>query len=217
MSKIETVVYDAFIVNVETRQVSNGTKTIWEVTTQDGTKWATFNAGLGNKASALKGNMADLQVAIEQKGDFTNYYLQGIQAAKSGAQPPAGSEVVQAAQRAQEAAQAGPQAPAVSYDQYKSLEGAKEKSTRDSIERQVAAKVATTLLTISGSSEDFWFNVESLTTFFATGETPLSSKGVTVTSNTAPNAVPVPSLPAYTGPDPGNPAEWQGTDDDIPF
>lgn len=209
MSKIETVVYDAFIVAVDTRSVSNGTKTIWEVSTQDGTKWATFNTAMGNKAKGLSGQMADLQVAIEQKGDFTNYYLQGIQPAKSGAQPPAGSEVVQAAQRAQEAARLGTGAQnlEVTYDQYKDLDKEKEDRKNKSIHRQTATKVAASLL--PSDAAEFWMNVRDLVEFYGSGFVPTNDAGQidrgSVTSHT--------DLLPSTQTD----ADFQGTDDDIPF
>jgi len=117
-----------------------------------------------NKALALKGQMADLQVSIEQKGDFTNYYLNGIQTAKSGAQPPAGSEVAQAAQRAQEASQ---RVPEVSYEQYKDLEDGKETRKNTSIHRQTATKVAAMLN--PADVGEFWANVDDLVEFYATG------------------------------------------------
>lgn len=202
MSKLETVVYDAFIVSVDTRQVKSGTMTIWDVVTQDGTKWVTFNAGLGNKAIGLKGQMADLQVTIEQ-GDFTNYYLQGIQPAKSGAAPPVGSEVVQAAQRAQEASQRGPE---VSYDQYKDLDKEKEERRNQSIHRQTATKVAAEL---SESPSEFWQNVRDLCEFYKSGYVPTNDAGQvdresSVTSHTA---------------DPAEDASFfqANADDDIPF
>lgn len=215
MSKIESVVYGAMIVNVGTRLVSGGTKTIWEVTTQDGTKWSTFNTATGSKAKGLEGLYADLKIAIEQKGDFTNYYLNDIQPAKNmpqqAAQAP--SPVVQAAQRAEEAAQKG---PVVSYDQYKDLEQGKEERKNESIHRQVAAKVSATL---SSDMSEFWSNVSVLLNFFRTGFMPGMPQAETssVTSHTG--------LPSHTGTDPGDyvsppPNDWDApppTDDDIPF
>lgn len=174
--KIPSTVMGTTVAEVYTRPVSTkyGDKTIWTVVTPDGTKWESWKADVGNIALGLKGQVVDLKVEIEQKGDYTNYNLIRIR-------PAAGPAVAEAAQTAQAA-----QPQAVSYEQYKSLDKEKEDRKQESIHRQVAAKVAAVLTTPEDGAAGFWVNLEAILHFFQTGEIP---GGTSVTSHTASNTL----------------------------
>lgn len=193
MSKIESVVRDTLITDVSTRTVGTRNSTMWEVYTEDGTKWVTFLAGVGNKAMALKGQKAHLKVAIEQKDQYTNYVLTDVKAANGG--------VVEAAANAA--------AAQIDYTTYRSGEDEKEKRKNLSIHRQVAAKVAAAIQEPGDGSVTFWQNVQHLVTYFETGNTPLTQAKDTETANTAT----VTSHSYYQ--DGGSDAPQP--DDDIPF
>lgn len=184
MSRIDTVVRGVLLSNVETRQVGQNNSTLWEAITPDGTKWVTFKAGLGNKASALAGQLVDIEGTIEQKdnSNFVNYRLNKIQAANGG--------VAEAAARAAGAA-AG--ATEVTYEQF--AQGQREQNSASekaqakkdlSIHRQVATKVAAAIVGPGDTPGDFWGNVEDLLAFYQTGMVPTahaSGTAMTVTSH----------------------------------
>jgi hypothetical protein len=201
MTKIESVVTDATIVSVGTRQVGARNSTLWEVTTQDGTKWVTFKAQVGNAATNNQGAVVDMSVSIEQNGDFTNYYVNDIRVKAPAAQPqgltvPA-SEIQTLAARAQEAATAKQEMGFAEF-------AAHEQRKNESIHRQVAAKVACQLA--SEDADEFWSNVSALFDYFQTGRTPFTQTPSEVKQNPYP-------LPSHAGtPDPG----YQHTDADVP-
>ncbi len=191
----------ARVVEVVSRSVKNGTMTIWDITTEDGTKWSTFKADMGQAALELKGQVADLKVTIEKKDDgYTNYYLNNIRPNPASAQTPAG-------QMAAQAAHAQIEVPVVSFDQYKSGEEEKEKRRNQSIHRQTAAKVAAEL---SKDEDEFWTNVQHLVHFFGTGNVPSTAVG---SVNFHAGDDPAPAETAWVNPITGE----TGTDQDVPF
>lgn len=207
MSRIDTVVRGVMLSAVQTRQVGQNNNTLWEAVTPDGTKWVTFKAGLGNKASALAGQIVDIEGTIEQKEDsnFVNYYLNKIQASNGGV-----------AEAAAKAAGAAAGATEVTYEQFaqgqRDQNAATEKAQKQkelSIHRQVATKVSAVLVSANDTPGDFWANVEDLVAFYQTGMVPTayaSGTPMTVTSHS--NELPKPN--------PQN-DQFLHTDDDIPF
>lgn len=208
--KIPSTVMGTTVAEVYTRPVSTkyGDKTIWTVVTPDGTKWESWKADVGNIALGLKGQLVDLKVEIEQKGDYTNYNLIRIR-------PAAGPAVAEAAAVAQAAQPTG---RPVSYDEYKTIDKDKEDRKNLSIHRQVAAKVAAVLTTPEDGAAGFWVNVEAILHFFQTGEYP---GGTSVTSHTALNTVSTGANSSgfglQTEPDFVPSDTYNHQDDDIPF
>lgn len=210
--KIDSTVLDATIVNVSTRQVGARQSTLWEVETQEGTKWVTFKADIGNLASNNKGAKVDMDVSIESKDTFTNYYVNAIRVKTPAAQPQAeaSSDIAELIRRAQGAAE---QKQEMSFAEFGAHDREKETRRNESIHRQTAAKVAVQL---SQTPTEFWSNVEDLVRYFGTGATPFSqTKG---------NPAQAPQqqdygLPTHAGPEPDR---YQHSDadapaDDIPF
>jgi hypothetical protein len=195
---MESTLREVAIEEVSTRTVGANNSTIWDIKTAGGPTVNTFKAELGNAARIIweQGQLADMKVTVEQKGQYTNYLLDKIQVSKNSVSTPVGQAAVQA-QQAQE----------LSFEKFAETEklrlahaDAVQAQREMSIHRQVAAKVAATLQ--PGTANEFWSNVEELVTFFQTGETPFTANTSSVTSHTAdPGPVDLPPL----------------SDDDIPF
>lgn len=62
------------VLGVTSRPI-NGGRTIYEVQAGDGNKYATFKSDVAQKAANFQGQMADLLVAVQQKGNYTNFYI----------------------------------------------------------------------------------------------------------------------------------------------
>lgn len=62
------------VLGVTSRPV-NGGRTIYEVQAGDGNKYSTFKQDVAQKAANFQGQMADLLVAVQQKGNYTNFYI----------------------------------------------------------------------------------------------------------------------------------------------
>lgn len=62
------------VLGVTSRPV-NGGRTIYEVQAGDGNKYSTFKPDVAQKAANFQGQMADLLVAVQQKGNYTNFYI----------------------------------------------------------------------------------------------------------------------------------------------
>jgi hypothetical protein len=198
---------DTTVVSVTTQQLNRKSDgrpfTKWVVLTSDGTEWQTFDANLGNRALALQGYQALLQVKIWKSGDFTNYDLTAIRPSAStpaGLAAPTNPQAVPVLEAANQAMQAQGKAPEVSYTDYKDLAAGQEERKNISIHRQVAAKVAAWLNT---EDEEFWMNVNDLFTYFQTGVYP----GMPLQEQ------PERGVTSHAGDEP--PREF--LDDDIPF
>lgn len=182
--KLESVIREVQMTSVTTRQVGQDNKTMWAIGT-DGPEVTTFLAGLGNKAKALyeQGTIVDLKVSVVQNGKYTNYYLEDIQASanQAGAQAPV-QQAIEQAKQAQE----------VTFEQF----AGQANVERTSIHRQVATKVAASLMSENDGQADFWANVDALAKFYETGVVP---------------GDPVPATVA------GEQDAFAAADDDIPF
>lgn len=217
--KIDSTVLDATIINVGTRQVGARNSTLWEIETQEGTKWVTFKADLGNTAQQAVGATVDMDVSIEQKDTFTNYYVNQIRVkspAPAGAtnQAPPTSDIAQLIQRAQGAAE---QKQEMSFAEFGKHEQEKEARKNLSIHRQSAAKTAAALG--AETSNEFWSNVKDLFSYFQTGQTPFEMNATDVAAPQAQKTANY-GLPTHAG----TPDRYTHTDadapapeDDIPF
>ena len=74
------------ILSVSGRTVGNN-KTIYDIAFSDGNKYSTFDGALAQKAGALQGQQVSANVKVEQKGNYTNFYLNDIGAAGTLAAP----------------------------------------------------------------------------------------------------------------------------------
>lgn len=194
VTTVESIVKD-----VHERLVSNGTKTLYEVETLDGTKWTTFRQPLANAARALIGKPAVLQCKISKNGDYTNYYI---------------DEIASAAPPAEQAAPSTPKSEPVDFKTFSDYETKKEQAKNESIHRQSAAKTAAMLA--PKDANEFWANIGDLLNFFRTGMSPATFQAARQTQVPAQTAPPV-YVPA--SPPPATPVEEPPpyVDDDIPF
>lgn len=78
-------------VNSKSVNTSRGAGTVYEIKA-DGKRFSTFKAPLGKQAAELRGQTAKIEYSAVQKGEFTNYYLEGVEAAQMTAQQLAGLE-----------------------------------------------------------------------------------------------------------------------------
>jgi len=122
------------------------------------------------------------QVRSEQKGDFTNHYLDHVTADWNGANQPQQPNYQQAMpQQTYNPPSPQPQqqyTPPPSQDEARIAQERKDLS----IYRQTATKVAATLATVgqtNPNSLDFWNNVNDLIRFYQTGQMPVLVGGTT--------------------------------------
>lgn len=69
-------------VNSKSVNTSRGAGTVYEIKA-DGKRFSTFKAPLGKQAAELRGQTAKIEYSAVQKGEFTNYYLEGVEATDS--------------------------------------------------------------------------------------------------------------------------------------
>ena len=69
-------------VNSKSVNTSRGAGTVYEIKA-DGKRFSTFKAPLGKQAAELRGQTAKIEYSAVQKGEFTNYYLEGVEGVAS--------------------------------------------------------------------------------------------------------------------------------------
>lgn len=155
-----------------TRKSDNQQFMLYEVTTENGMKATTSKRELAEQAFDLKGKPAVLVVKDIQKGEYTNHYLQsvypnpGLKSLQEASQQALGaSENFKVPTTMYEPALPSPALPQASRDI--PIEEPTQKNTF--IWRQTAAKVSAQ---ISDTSDEFWSNLDSLVTYFETGNKP---------------------------------------------
>jgi len=116
-----------------------------------------------NQAQALVNAQVEAITRTEQKGQYTNYYLDFV-------------EQRGVAGNSQQSYQQGGQTQAMTAAEQVNTRTAAEERTNISIHRQVAAKVAAK---ISTNAQDFWVNIEDLFIYFQTGKHPYARHAVT--------------------------------------
>lgn len=175
--------------------------TIWEVFDDQGGTWR-VREDLYNQAQHWFGQRVMATTRTEQRGNFTNYYIDQMQ--------PMGQGPVQQAQQAQPQQgytgqpqpQAAPQPQMMAVSEW-------ERQKQHSIHRQTAGKVAAV---ISKTADEFWGNVQAIFIYFETGQVPAASFAQQPDTNNRPNQA------AYQPYDPGpQPGQDQFDDSDIPF
>lgn len=183
--------------------------TVYEILA-GGVKYATFKQQIANEANRLIGMMVELTSHAEQKGEYTNHYIDDIRQATGAVQRDSFAPIQQA-QEAQQRTQPvqQPQQPPIPRT------GDEEPTQRDfRIARQTAAKVSAQL---SGDNpKDFWANLEPLVTYFTYGFLPPEyDPAQQAPKQTAQRAEPTPYVPnGFEAPNTGG-SEFG--DDDIPF
>ena len=120
--------------------------TLFEIDAGDNT-WTTKRQELALTAHSLKGRTAVISGKVEQKGNYTNYYLDSI--AETDAPPT--SDIFDT--------------PTATIPESNGNNDARE----ENIHRQVATKVAAQL---ADNPADFWQNVDTLMRFYQTGVHP---------------------------------------------
>jgi len=138
------------------RKDGSGPFQVYEIETSAGTYRS--RKDLATKLRSLIGAQIEMVTRVEQKGDWTNYYIDYADIASNQPDPvgqaqAATSNPVVQAQIAQET---GPLAA--------------EERKNKSIHRQTAAKVAAMIA--DGNPQTFWSNVADLFTYFQTGTVP---------------------------------------------
>lgn len=75
----------ATILEVNSKEVNtkNGPKPVYNIKASDGKEYSTFKRQLGQKAGELRGQTATLGFSTVVKGDYTNYYLEAVEASAS--------------------------------------------------------------------------------------------------------------------------------------
>lgn len=139
------------IVKVTSKTINgrNGAFTKFEIEANDGRTYQTTKREIAELAHAKQGQNVTIGYYTKENNGYTNYILTSVGggAAQGGGIPSA------------DASQAG--IPAQAQES--------PSETRESIHRQVAAKVAAQL---SQTPQEFWGNVTDLKRFFDTGEVP---------------------------------------------
>lgn len=170
---------EATVQDVEMRKVTkrdgSGDMTLYDVVIADGSKWTAFEKELAERAYALKGTPALLEVSVEVKGQYTNRNLRQIQAKPTSGFTPAlgameaqlgnggGTTTAPPSFFTEEAKPVfSPSPPLVEEPSYKDR----------NIWRQTASKVSAR---ISKTESEFWGNLDLLVRYYETGEKPFSS------------------------------------------
>lgn len=150
------------------------TMVLFEIETRDGTTWTTAKEDLALEAHSRVGLLTAIDgtvkenVGKDRNGNpktYTNHYLNAL--ADAG-------DLNVTIRDTREVGNSIPEK--VTYREEVSRGWAPTETQderQDSIYRQVAAKVAAAM---SGTSEEFWQNVEILIEFFRTGQTPSENK-----------------------------------------
>jgi hypothetical protein len=192
------------VVTAQQGQHAGKTFTFYDVFDELGGKWQARQDTF-NQAMQMIGQRVVAVVRVEQRGEFTNYYLDSVELA--GAQP-AQQQGYQPAQQAQQAQP--PQTPTSPP-----IVAPNERERQSSIHRQTAAKVAAKM---SSTPNEFWENVQTVFRFFETGQIP--TLGNYVAGESPPQAQRQ-NAAAYAPPDYGDPGPQEGYvpagQDDIPF
>jgi hypothetical protein len=84
------------LTEVSTQQTRNG-NTRFVVRDSDGREYTTFRAEIGSRAQRLQGSAVRIAYHEEQRGQYTNVYLDEVEPAREGAGPPSGGAEVQEA------------------------------------------------------------------------------------------------------------------------
>lgn len=154
------------------------------ITTSAGAELQTFKQDIAQTAASLIGQPVEIEYDVSQNGEWTNYYpvailpaanpaLQAQMAQAALGSPLPGAQFAgQMAQNTMPQATLGGSPPLPTGDYF-----AEPKTI--SIHRQVAAKVAATMVTEQSSAAEFWANCEALVVYFNSGATPIDIAAVT--------------------------------------
>lgn len=214
--------HDTTVQGVQQRVVNKrtgGTTTVYDVIDGNGVKWSTFKQPVANEANRLIGHRVEMQIRIEQNGQYENKFIDDIRAfgmngGSAQAEQPRGG--YSPAERAMSASgvQPDPQPMAVDTPIPMAPQGEDDKTKQIRIMRQAAAKVSAV---ISTTPIDFWRNLDPLFNYFQTGLMPQDFLADAVTSYAQPEPTQQSEFfPAGTA-DPGREYSGSPTDDDIPF
>ena len=158
MSESQVTATASAVTHKQLTAKSTGRKfTLYTVETDAGS-FTTAKRDIAADAHRLLNKPAVYTVRTEQRGEFTNYYLEEIQeigSPSSGSTFPAQKPMPQQPQQQQQQAPIGDPVPHTEKDM--------------AIYRQVAAKVAAH---ISTTPTEFWGNLDDLVSYFATGTKP---------------------------------------------
>ena len=149
------------VTHKEVARKSDGRKfTLYNVETDQGT-FTTTRRELAAEAHKLVNKQARFTVKTEQRGEFTNYYLEAVE--------PIESAFPQQLPRSQPQPQPRPQEPIGNLEAPVGTPDLTQANKDLMIHRQTAAKVAAQ---VSRTPDEFWPNLLDLVHFFQTGETP---------------------------------------------
>lgn len=189
--------YDLFeavasnVTNKELTRKSDGRKfTLYTVETDHGS-FTTAKRDLAQRAYSLIGKPASYHVKTEQRGEFTNYYLESVEpisqaVADSAFTPPMMNQV-----------SGPPSRPDVYQEPVGEPAGPTAKDMM--IFRQTAAKVSAQ---ISTTPNEFWLNLDDLVAYFADGTKPsapdMSGVGMGGSSGFSDDDIPfIPSIDGF--------------------
>lgn len=195
---------------VTPRDPNKQTFTLYELFDDQGGKWV-VRQDVFNHALPMLGQRVSAVCRIEQRDQYTNFFIDSLELAGNG--------YVQQAQQAQPQPQ--PQQQVV-----RQTVAPDERERQRSIHRQVAAKVAAAIVQAASadgtaqSADSFWGNVSALYHYFETGQVPNAIGGYsqpqtqqTVRQNAAAYA-------PYEHTDPGPQSDQyasQAQGDEVPF
>jgi hypothetical protein len=175
---------EAVVKAVEPRDITvqGVARKVYDVVDQTGTKYTAWERELAERAYALKDQSSVWKVKVEQKGQYTNRNLVDI-AAKLGG----GMDAALGAGSSGFPETVKP----VTFDQPGSVITPKDTF----IHRQVSVKAVAVLAGAGGMTPDeFWANVQAVTNYIETGQTPMGGNAEQTFA-----------------------AEFPQADDDIPF
>lgn len=175
---------------------------LYTVQTTQG-EFTTAKRDLAQEAHSLIGRPAMFQVKTEQRGEFTNYYLESVSPLSNG------NNVGQVDQSGFGSPAPTQQGPAPAQQAPVGVPANEGPSGKDVfIFRQTAAKVAAQL---SAGPTEFWSNIDDLVDYFKTGAKPGSMPNQYVPEA----ALAAPDMSGVGAS--GGGGSYQHTDDDIPF
>lgn len=160
----DTIILDVGYRDI-TRKADGKQFRIYEITDAQGTKWTTNRKDIAGEANRLINKRVEISGRIEEKGVYTNHYLDDLRAV-DGQQSPVGTRIAQA-EPSTTSSSGFPGSNVTITGGQITPSGPTDRDW--SIWRQTATKVAASLST--GATE-FWRNVDDLIAFYAHGQKP---------------------------------------------
>ena len=151
-------------IRTRTANSARGPFEIYEIQLQG--QWHRAKKDLFDSAQMLRGQTVFAETRNEQRGEWTNYFLDSLVPSSPATQQPYPAQAGYP-QQTPVTPQGPPVAPAAPVPSEKDR----------TIWRQTAAKVAAQMLDPGDSQQDFWANVDMLVWFFESGERPGQGEG----------------------------------------